>query len=271
MALLQVNFFSQTLQMNTAINVILPEKKQGIGVGTGVNEKPEVNPRKTKLNVWDGETPLPVLYLLHGASDDHTIWCRRTSIERYVAGKQICVVMPAVSLSFYSNEVHGHPYWDYISQELPQVVQAFFKVSAKREDTFVAGLSMGSYGAMKLALNFPERYAKAGVLSGGMYLLKESTLEPIVDRIYGHGADLRGTEDDLEGLARKVAGSPEPKPEFFFACGGQDFVYPGHHQTMELMVDLGYDVVNHEEEDAYHEWAFWDRMIVKTLDWMEIK
>ena len=69
MALFQVKFFSETLGMCTSVNVILPQKIHGIGVEGSSGTKDRY----------------PVLYLLHGASDDHTIWLRRTNIERYVA------------------------------------------------------------------------------------------------------------------------------------------------------------------------------------------
>ena len=271
MAFLHVNFYSQTLGINTAMNVILPEKKQGVGVVDKITKTPNVNPKKTKLDVWDGETPLPVLYLLHGATDDYTIWCRRTSIERYVAGKQIAVVMPSAGLSFYSNEINGYRYWDFISNELPTVVKSFFKISDKREDTFVAGISMGSYGAIKLALNYPEKYCKAGVLSGGMYLLnKDAGASEFVNRIYGSIENIKDTEDDLENVAKKLSESGKIKPELFFACGNKDFLYESHKKSVEYLTSLDFLIVNHEEE-AYHEWAFWDKMIVKVLDWIGIK
>jgi len=272
MALLQVNFFSQTLGMNTSMNVILPEKRQGVGISEDITTKPQLNSRKTKIDVWDGETPLPVLYLLHGASDDHTIWGRRTSIERYVAGKQVAVVMPSAGLSFYANERYGYKYWDFISKELPLVVQSFFKISTKREDTFVAGLSMGSYGALKLALNCPEKFSKAAMFSGGMYLLENSKdFDSLIQRVYGTLSSIKGTEDDLEEIALGLAASGEMKPELFFACGDQDFVFDGHMRTVHFLENLGYPIVSVEEEGAYHEWAFWDKMIIRALEWMEIR
>src|SRR6476619_7886720 len=109
-----------------------------------------------------GETP--VLYLLHGLSDDDTIWLRRTSIERYVAALGLAVVMPQVHRSFYTDEAYGNRYWTYLSEELPEIVHGFFRLSRRREDTFVAGLSMGGYGALKWALRDPGRFAAAASL-----------------------------------------------------------------------------------------------------------
>ena len=117
MAFLQVEFFSKTLGVASTVNVILPEADMGIGVTAGGRE----------------ETLPKVLYLLHGYSDDHSIWMRRTSVERYAAEYPLAVVMPAVNHSFYCNEAEGERYWDYVSEELPQVMHKFFRLSDRPE------------------------------------------------------------------------------------------------------------------------------------------
>ena len=165
MALLHVTFFSEALNVQTSVDVILPEIKQGIGVDAAQEEA------------------LPkVLYLLHGYSDDHTIWQRRTSVERYAARHNLAVVMPAVNHSFYCNEVHGERYWDYVAEDLPRQMQHFFRLSDKPEDTFVAGLSMGGYGAMKLALNFPERFGAAASFSGAADIVTDKE-KPLLTKV----------------------------------------------------------------------------------------
>lgn len=131
MALLRCNFFSDVLGMSMSMTVILPQKTRNqIGMA--------------------GAAPTdrhPCLYLLHGLSDDDTIWSRRTSIERYVAPLGLAVIMPNVHRGFYTDMAHGYRYWTYISEEIPALAQSFFHISDRREDTFVAGLSMGGYGA----------------------------------------------------------------------------------------------------------------------------
>ena len=150
MAFFECNIHSDCLGMATTINVLMPQKSSTqIGMD-GSAAAPEGS---------------PVLYLLHGCSDDQSIWMRRTSIERYAATCGIAVVMPFGARSFYNNTSDGSRWWDYISEELPAILPGFFNVSTKREDTFVAGLSMGGFGAFKLALNHPERYAAAARLS----------------------------------------------------------------------------------------------------------
>ena len=148
MAHLRCDFFSEALGLSTSMTVILPQATTTqIGM-TGV-------PRRAP----------PVLYLLHGLSDDDTIWLRRTSIERYAAPLGLAVVMPQVHRSFYADEAYGGRYWTFLSEELP-VCRGLFRVSAGRSETFVAGLSMGGYGALKWALRHPDRFAAAASLSG---------------------------------------------------------------------------------------------------------
>ena len=137
----------------------------------------------------DGDPP--VLYLLHGLSDDDTIWLRRTSIERYVAPLGLAVVMPQVHRSFYTDEAYGGRYWTFLSEELPALVGSLFRVSSRREDTFVAGLSMGGYGALKWALRQPERFAAAASLSGAVHVAglrtrRDRPEDPrLLERVFG--------------------------------------------------------------------------------------
>src|SRR3954447_5496722 len=136
MARLRVDFYSDALELGTAMTVLLPQRTTTqIGLDTAA-----------------AAGPAPVLYLLHGLSDDDTAWSRWTSIERYAADLGLAVVMPQVHRSFYADERGGGRFWTFLSAELPRLVDDFFRVSQRREDTFVAGLSMGGYGALKWAL-----------------------------------------------------------------------------------------------------------------------
>src|SRR5215216_1738386 len=149
MILTEVKFYSETLTLQSTMDVLLPQRSL-------------VDAQK-KL-----QKKFRALYLLHGHSDDHTAWQRWTSIERYVEGLNMAVVMPAVHLSFYNDMAYGGKYWQFFSEEVPALVRDMFSLSAEREDNFVAGLSMGGYGAFKLALTHPERFAAAASLSGAV-------------------------------------------------------------------------------------------------------
>ncbi|MEU8664828.1 alpha/beta hydrolase, partial [Actinoplanes philippinensis] len=111
MALIRCDFWSEALEMSTSMTVLLPD--------------------------GDSADPPPVVYLLHGLTDDHTAWTRFSSVERYAEEHGVAVVMPSVDRSFYANETYGMRFWDFLSAELPERVGRFFRVSARREDTFV--------------------------------------------------------------------------------------------------------------------------------------
>jgi putative tributyrin esterase len=128
---LRCDFFSEALSLSTSMTVVLPQRTSTqIGMAGSASADPP-----------------PVLYLLHGLSDDDTTWIRRTSIERYAAPLGLGVVMPQVHRSFYTDEAYGGRYWTFLSEELPDLVGSLFRVSDRPEETFVAGLSMGGYGA----------------------------------------------------------------------------------------------------------------------------
>ena len=142
MALIQCKFYSEVLKLSTSMTVILPR-----------NTRPNRHGRAR----GEGGDKHQTLYLLHGYTDDDSIWTRRTSIERYVAPLGLAVVMPNVHKSFYTDMKHGDKYWTFLTEELPMLARSFFPLSAKREDNFVAGLSMGGYGAFKWAARCPEQ------------------------------------------------------------------------------------------------------------------
>ncbi|HJO93477.1 MAG TPA: alpha/beta hydrolase family protein, partial [Victivallales bacterium] len=218
MALIQCEFFSEVLGLSSSMNVILP---QNVNIPFGINAKKIHN------------VP-PVLYLFHGYSDNHSVWMRRTSIERYAVEAGIAVVMPAVNLSFYTDMIHGNKYWTFISEELPKIVHSFFKLSTKRSETFVAGLSMGGYGAFKLALSKPENYAAAGSFSGALdvySLCKAADVSEKIKSLYNIFDDpeiILNTQRDLYWLVRKLNEKKLWKrkfPKLFQCCGTEDFLY----------------------------------------------
>lgn len=267
MALLHVNCFSKTLGMSVSFDAILPEESQGIGVEGG-----------------DQAGAHPVLYLLHGASDDHTIWQRRTSIERYVAPLGLAVIMPSVALSFYSNMAHGFRYFDYVADELPRICRGFFHLSDRREDTHVAGLSMGGYGALKIGLTYPDRFATAGCFSAGNFLAgpepvrdrprdSRGPLNDVADTVFGLPGgslfdmpSLVGTEHDLFHLARTAVASGRPMPRIFHVCGTEDFLVENACRTRDYFdsLDGGPEYEYHEAPGA-HTWEFWDEWVRSYL------
>ena len=254
MAFFQCNCFSETLGLSVSFNAVIPQ----------------ATTKQIGMNVRGGKVPFPVLYLLHGLSDDHTVWMRRTSIERYVAPVGLAVIMPAAGRSFYTDMRHGPAYWTYISQELPELVTSFFPVSRKREDTFVAGLSMGGYGALKLALTYPDRFAAAASLSGVLDLAShlsssDNIFQRDSDLIFGKNVSVKGTSDDLYCLLPKNTEALFPR--LYIACGTDDILYRENCAFRDQAIGLHYDVT-WQEEKAGHTWDYWDRQIRDVVEWV---
>lgn len=255
MALFQCHFFSETLGMSTSMNVILPQQTSAqIGM----------------QNVKRGDTH-PTLFLLHGLSDDHTIWLRRTSIERYVSELGLAVVMPQVEKSFYTDMAYGSPYWTFISEELPAIARSFFPLSAAREDNFVAGLSMGGYGAMKLGLRCPSKFAAAASLSGSLDIANRTTrlrFPQLYDLIYGQ-TDVKGTDNDLLWLLEQLDQAEGPKPLLYQCCGTEDFLYEDNITFRDLCRRTGLSLT-YEEGPGAHNWEYWDGKIQDVLAWLPL-
>src|SRR5699024_8347951 len=213
---------------------------------------------------------VPVLYLLHGLSDDCTIWERRTSIERYATEKGIAVVMPEVRRSFYVDEAVGEKYWTFVAEELPQLIARTLRVSTAREDTFVAGLSMGGFGAFKLALTHPERFAAAASLSGALdpaSLGLEHHTGHLAERVWG-GHDIAGTADDLLGTL--TAADPLSLPALFLDCGTEDALLEQNRRFIAAAEQHSVDLTS-RLRPGDHAWEFWDRGIQDVLDWLPIR
>ncbi|MBB6693881.1 esterase family protein [Cohnella xylanilytica] len=254
MALITCRFFSETLGMSTSMTVILPQQTASqIGMAGR-----------------SGSGKFPTLYLLHGLSDDDTIWTRRTSIERYVAPLGLAVVMPNVHKSFYTDMEHGDAYWTFLSEELPAVARSFFPLSDEREHNYVAGLSMGGYGAFKWALRHPDRFAAAASLSGALDIAariekeKGTWIGRATDLIFGN-KDVRGTENDLFRLLEDARGVEGPKPALYQLCGTEDFLYEDNLSFKKACEESGYPDYAYEEGPGDHSWEYWDENIQKVL------
>ena len=256
MAHLRCDFFSDSLSLSTSMTIILPQQTSNqIGMAGEVSEGPP-----------------PVLYLLHGLSDDDTTWLRRTSIERYAAPLGLAVVMPQVHRSFYTDEAYGGRYWTFLTSELPALVSSFFRVSDRPEDTFVAGLSMGGYGALKWALRQPERFAAAACLSGAVHLsgLRSGRTRPddpqLFERIFGDRS-IDGGPDDLFALAEQA--DPASVPPLWVSCGTEDELYADNAAFADACDRLGLPVTS-EFPPGVHDWALWDAQIQKVLAWLPL-
>jgi putative tributyrin esterase len=256
MALIRCNFFSEALELGTSMTVLLPQPAAGqVGVGGRT-----------------ADAPPPVLYLLHGLTDDDTAWTRYSSIERYAAAKGLAVVMPQVHRSFYADEAYGMKFWEFLSEELPLVTESLFRISTRRADTFVAGLSMGGYGAMKWALRQPERFAAAASLSGALdaAYVQEYDLRPhirvLAQRVFAARTVQKSDEDLLHLLA---TADRDALPRLMLRCGTDDHLVAQNERFVAACRTHGIPL-DAEFGPGAHEWAYWDREIQTVLEWLEL-
>ena len=252
MALMESHFYSESLGMCVSANVILPQTTL-----SQIGLKGQGSP--------DG---CPVLYLLHGLSDDHSIWLRRTSVERYASEYGIAVVMPNAHRSYYSDTAGGLRYWEYISRELPEFINATFRFSRKREDTFAAGLSMGGFGAMKLALNCPEKFAAAGGFSnaiGPCELVRHApALKKEFENLFGSLESIPGSINDLYAMADKAVREKKNLPRLYLECGTEDFLWQENLRFKEHLEKRNIPFT-WKERPGRHGWDFWDVCIQNFL------
>ena len=214
-----------------------------------------------------------VLYLLHGLSDDGSAWSRYTNVEILASNYNLVVVMPSVNRSFYANQRNGQHYFSYVTEELPQYLNDLFGLAPKREDTLVAGLSMGGYGALKCALKRSELYSAAASFSG---VVTMDILEGIpedepfrneMELLIGDPAALPGSEHDPLTMLETAVASGVDLPQLYVSCGRQDHpLYESALRFRDACASLNVPVIYHEE-DGVHEWGLWGR---EVKHWLEL-
>ena len=251
MALINLKFYSAMLGKQTEVLVVMPQRST-IGE-IGVNKKSE-------------NVKYKCLYLLHGLSDDFSIWSSRTSIERYATEYGLCVVMPDGGKSFYTDMKYGDRYYSYISKELPQILGEFLNVSEKREDNFIAGLSMGGYGALKIGMKNCDRFSASAGLSSVADIKSRKDLFP-ENYLPIFGDDLEiPDEEDLFKIAQTCNQNPQ-KPKIYIGVGTEDFLYQDNVKLKEKFEEMDFDFT-YKESSGTHCWEFWDEYIQYVLEWI---
>lgn len=256
MAWLTTRFYSQKLGVSTSAEIILPQPDAQGQIGTSTPER---------------RNRYPALYLLHGWSDDETIWMRRTSIERYASSYPLVVVMPRVDLSYYQDTASGMKYWSYLTEELPALCEEWFPINSSRESRFAAGLSMGGYGAFRMGLERPDLFNAVASLSGALDIgtlarawRDDAERQKVMRGIFGNLERLAGSESDLIGLLNRPK---QDRARFLQWCGTEDFLYEANLRFRDAAKESGLNHI-YREGTGDHSWQHWDREIQGVLDWL---
>lgn len=266
---LNCHYYSTVLYRNVECNILIP---------TPTSEGGALS-----------KEPFRVLYLLHGLHGDANSWLYRSNMERHIEGTNFLVVMPDVRNSFYQDMAYGENYFTWLTQELPEYIQTLFPVSKKREDTFVAGLSMGGYGAWLLGLSCPDKYAAAASLSGFLdagFRVTPPTLPAGVDpstidpaqmaklvppymfHAFGDVTKVAGSDRDIIALFEKGKAAGR-LPRLYQSCGTEDFLFRMNQNVNEKLTELGAEIDYFEIPGYAHEWDLWDLEIKNVLNWVD--
>lgn len=261
MALLHLSFTSKYLCGTTDVNVILPDLSYG--------QEPK--------ELYGSGARYKVLWLLHGTYGDYSDWLRKSSAELYACEKKVAVVMPTAMNSNYidwKTFSMGYNFYSYFFEELMPLVQGWLPVSCRREDNFIAGLSMGGRGTCVYALNHPECFAAAYSFSASPNPLKEPDLsspfaarEVTLINNFGGMDGYRKSPLNLWDRAKQCVEEGVDLPKMYFACGDKDpIAYQPFCAFRTYAKEIGFHAEFHELPGFSHEWRFWDLCLQDALD-----
>lgn len=261
MAIMSIQFFSNCLRRDVTLQALLPIDCFSSNNETNINETKEFKS----------------LYLLHGFHGTHTDWLYNTAIRDLANKHNIAVFMPSGENFFYVDDVDkGEYHGAFIGEELVAMSRAMFPLSTKREDTMIAGLSMGGYGAIRNGLKYNDTFGKIIALSSA--LVTYNLIEPQPEnkdgiapdsyfpRVFGSLDKVKGSDKDVEALVTTIIASKGNMPQLYMACGDEDFLLPVNQKFHQFLVAKG---VNHtyEETSGVHDWDYWRKHIKTGLTW----
>lgn len=270
MALIQLSYLSVALNRTVPVTVILPADRVSFETMT--------------YEQLDRREPFKTLYLLHGMLGNHTDWVSGTRIQRWAEERCLAVVMPSGENAFYiSGPGPWSDYGTFIGEELVQMTRRMFPLSSRREDTFIAGLSMGGFGAVRNGIRYSETFSHVAGFSSALHLFEQGPAEQ-QPGFPGQKSDFLSQQPDFLSLYEAAAKSDRnprvawenlkregrPMPRFYLSCGTEDDLLPYSRIYRDLLRNDGADVTYEEKPGAAHEWDFWDEQIRKTLDWLPL-
>ncbi len=252
MALFRIDHSSQAVGVNLPLNLIIPKT---------------ITLQDKALSSFN------IVFLLHGLSDDASAWQRYTNIETLARNQELVVVMPSVGRSFYADMDNGQAYFRYLTEELPDYLRKVFRLELAREQMLVAGLSMGGYGAFKLAFLRPDLFRSACSLSGVLSksaIFMEAQTEVQKKRwhemglIFGGQEKFPGSPNDPATWIQMGAADPARLPSLHMACGLKDDLLPANRWFYQAASVAGLDV-HYVEAEGAHEWLFWGEHLKRWL------
>ena len=217
--------------------------------------------------------PYRTLYLLHVLYGSDDIFLANNSIQKFAEDHGLAVVIPCGENSFYVDNPKAHAYYgEYVGQELLDITRNIFPLSDKREDTYIAGFSMGGYGALRNGLKYSQNFSKIGMISSALitddivnYIDDDNVLRSrdFYESVFGNLDELKGSDMDPKALVENC----DNVPDIYMACGFDDFLLEKNVDFHEFLKDKNIDSTFVRDEGE-HTWEFCDKYIkefIKTL------
>ncbi len=259
MAFITMSLLSESLKRTVPVNVILPADKLYF-------------PGEPKRE----DKPFKTLYLLHGILGNYTDWVNGTRITRWAEENNLAVVMPSGDNAFYVDQPWAcNNYGEFIGKELVELTRKIFPLSHEREDTFIGGLSMGGYGALRNGLKYCDTFGYVVALSGAFVIddLTERTNDTpmFMDRrdyaesVFGDLEKAIDSDLNPKYIASENIKAGKECPKIFMACGEDDDLLPHNKSMYEDLKSKGLDVTLTIDK-GNHEWDFWDKYLKIAID-----
>lgn len=263
MATIQMNLLSKTLMRTVPVNVILPVDKM---VFPGMPVK-EIKEYKT-------------LYLLHGVFGNYADWLNGTRIQRFAEENDLVVIMPSGDNAFYIDQPKmNNNYGEFIGRELVELTRKMFPLSDKREDTYIGGLSMGGYGALRNGLKYHETFGRIIALSAALIIddMPNRTNDSFffierrdyAESCFGNLDELIESDKNPKFLIKQLKKSKAQIPEIYMACGTEDQLL-GANKDLVAFLNENDVPVTYAEGSGGHDWDFWDNFIKKAIEWLPL-
>jgi putative tributyrin esterase len=261
MALFQVSYSSTALSRVTTFQVVIPNDV----------------PLFMKQNNTHYERPMKTLYLLHGYFGYACDWLTGSRVQELSMLYNIAIVMPSGENSFYLNHKGtGAQYEQLIGVEIIEYTRRTFGLSNKKEDTFISGLSMGGFGAIRTGLKYPETFGKIAGLSSALIIhdiqgQKEGFDNGMADydyytRVFGNLNEVAISEKNPETLIKLRLEKKEEIQPIYMACGTEDFLIEQNRRFYHFLVEHNI-AVDYIEASGAHDWKFWNEALEPSIQW----
>lgn len=266
MSFIHLNFYADSLKFRTEVRVALPDYPR------------QRDPLTSRETAFDPQKRFPVVYLLHGFSGDYSDWATMMPIEAIANRYGFAIVMPHGYNTWYLNVPNGLQMENFIADELPAAMQALLPISDRADERFIAGLSMGGTGAMRIALQHPDRYRAAAAMSAvpdvSLPLCEpvgneayEQVLRSSAERCYGGREGFDDTHKNILKLALQRKQEGTRIPPLLFQYGEQDVRFEMQYPRFKRFCEENQLPVLCTSSPGGHNFDYWSPTLLQTMEW----